>query len=59
MAVFIQPLASVPVTVYVVVLAGVATTEGPVVGVIPVVGLHVYVDAPLAVMVTAVPPGVQ
>jgi hypothetical protein len=36
-----QPLALVPITVYVVVVAGVAVTEAPVVELNPVGGLHV------------------
>jgi hypothetical protein len=48
-AVFVQPLASVPVTVYVVVDAGVNAT--------PFVTppLHVYVTPPVPLSVTAVP----
>jgi hypothetical protein len=48
-----QPAALVPVTVYVVVAAGFAVTLVPVVADKPVAGDHVYVDAPLAVSVTA------
>ena len=49
-----QPVA-VPVTIYVVVFAGLAVTDAPVVGDKPVVGLHVYVVAPLAVNVVLAP----
>jgi hypothetical protein len=49
-AVAVQPSAS-PVTVYVVVEAGVAVTVEPVVELNPVEGLHVYVFAPLALSV--------
>ena len=48
LAVFTQPLPSVPVTVYVVVVVGAAETGEPVVGVRFVVGLQVYVVAPPA-----------
>jgi hypothetical protein len=44
-----QPLLSVPVTVYVVVTAGLAVTKAPVTALNPVAGLQLYVDAPLAV----------
>ena len=37
---FVQPAADVPVTVYVVVLAGLAVTTAPVVADKPVAGLH-------------------
>jgi hypothetical protein len=40
-----------PVTVYVVVVVGVAVTEAPVVALKPVAGVHVYVFAPVAVSV--------
>lgn len=46
---FIQPLASMPVTVYVVVDGGFATIEVPVVALRPAAGDHVYVTAPEAV----------
>jgi hypothetical protein len=39
-AVLVQPIAFVPVTVYVVVADGVAVTEAPLVADSPVVGLH-------------------
>ena len=54
-----QPLALVPVTVYVVELPGVAVTVAPVVALNPVEGVHEYVPpapAPLAVIGTF-PPG--
>jgi hypothetical protein len=47
--VFVQPLASVPVTVYVVVVVGLAETIVPVVGDNPVEGDHMYEDPPVAV----------
>jgi hypothetical protein len=40
-ALFVHPLPSVPVTVYVVVVPGVAVTFAPVVALRPVPGLHV------------------
>jgi len=49
-AVLVQPLALVPVTVYVVVLPGLAITCEPVVALRPVAGLQVYVEAPLAII---------
>ena len=54
-SVFTQPFASVPVTVYVVVLDGVAVTIAVFVTFKPVDGLHEYVDAPLAVNVVLDP----
>ena len=45
----------VPVTVYEVVMAGLAFTIEPVMALNPVAGLHVYDDAPLAVSVTLSP----
>ncbi len=54
-----HPFISVPVTVYVVLTAGFAETTAPVVGVNPVVGDQVYVEAPLAVSVNGDPPGMQ
>ena len=53
--VFEQPLASVPVMVYVWVEVGVAITVAPVVSFKPVPGDHEYVEAPEAVMVVDVP----
>jgi len=50
-AVFVQPLAAVPVITYVVVVSGVTTTDVPVSD----PGIQVYVDAPPAVMVVLVP----
>jgi hypothetical protein len=50
-AVAVQPLASVPVTVYVIVEDGLAETLAPVVLLRPVAGDHEYVLAPLAVNV--------
>jgi hypothetical protein len=47
-SVFTQPLASVPVTVYVVVAVGEAVTLAVFVALKPVDGLHTYVAAPLA-----------
>ena len=47
----VQPLLSVPVTVYVEVEAGDAVTVAPVVALSPVAGVHEYVVAPLAVSV--------
>jgi hypothetical protein len=47
----VQPLASVPVTVYVVVAVGLAVTVTPVVADSPVAGDHTYVVAPVAVIV--------
>ena len=54
-AVFLHPVAVlVPVTVYVVVVTGLAVTRLPVVVLSPVAGLHVYVFAPAAVKFTDV-----
>jgi hypothetical protein len=53
-AVLIHPPV-VPVTVYVVVVPGVAVTEAPVVALKPVPGLHVYVVAPPALIVVELP----
>jgi hypothetical protein len=50
-----QPLASVPVTVYVVVASGVATTVEPVVALKPATGLQTYVVAPVAISVALDP----
>ena len=47
----VQPLASVPVTVYVVVEVGLAVTVVPVVALSPVAGDQMYVTAPDAVSV--------
>ena len=59
----VQPAALVPVTVYVVVEEGEATTVAPVVLLRPVDGVHEYVVAPVAVseellpaQIAAVPP---
>jgi hypothetical protein len=49
--VFVQPEADVPETVYVVVEAGLAVTEAPVVALNPVDGAHEYVLPPEAVNV--------
>jgi hypothetical protein len=54
-SVFTHPLASVPVTVYVVVAVGVATTLAVFVVAKPVTGLHTYVEAPVAVSVVLAP----
>ena len=51
----VQPLLSVPVTVYVIVEVGFAVTEEPVVALSAVAGLHEYVFAPLAVSVVDCP----
>jgi hypothetical protein len=53
--VLVQPAADVPVTVYVVVVAGLAVTDVPVVPLSPVPGSQVYVDAPVGVNVADVP----
>ena len=50
-ALFTQPFASVPVTVYDVDVVGVALTGLPLEELNPVAGLQVYVVAPLAVSV--------
>jgi hypothetical protein len=50
-----QPDPSIPVTVYVVVVAGFAVTVAPVVALRPVAGLQVYVTAPEAVNVVEPP----
>lgn len=55
LAVAEQPLAAVPVTVYVVVTSGYAITTLPVVIDKLVAGLQAYVLAPLAVRVTLLP----
>ena len=44
-----HPTETVPVTVYVVEIVGLAVTEAPVVALNPVEGAHVYVVAPVAV----------
>jgi hypothetical protein len=51
----VHPVASVPVTIYVVVVAGVAITVAPVVAVSPAAGDHEYETTPLAVNVTELP----
>ncbi len=51
----VHPFASVPVTVYVWVVVGVAFTTGPAVTSSPVDGDQEYVEAPDAVMVVVVP----
>ena len=51
----VQPLLSVPVTVYVIVEVGLAVTEEPVVELSAVAGLHEYVLAPLALRVVDCP----
>ena len=51
----VQPFPFVPVTVYVVVVGGLAVTVAPVVEDNPVAGVHVYVVAPFAVNETLVP----
>ena len=58
-AVLEHPFAFVPITVYVVVEAGAAVTEGPVVADNPVAGDQAYVTAPFANRFTGVPPGLQ
>ena len=54
-AVFVQPFAAVPVTVYVVVTVGVAVTGVPVVALKPVAGPHTYVAAPPALSEVELP----
>jgi hypothetical protein len=54
-SVFTHPFESVPVTVYVVVVDGLAVTLAVFVALNPVDGLHTYVDAPLAVKVVLKP----
>ena len=51
----VHPLADVPVTVYVAVAVLLQTTLAPVVELNPAAGLHVYVEAPLAVRVEVAP----
>jgi hypothetical protein len=51
----VQPLASLPVTVYVMLDVGFAVTDEPVVALSAVAGLHEYVFAPLAVSVADCP----
>jgi len=46
----------VPVTVYVVVIPGLAVTDAPTVPLNPAAGAHVYVEAPLAVRFVPLPP---
>ena len=58
-AIAVQPTPSVPVTVYVVVVKGLAVTLAPVVADNPVDGDQVYVCAPKAVNVIPAPPGLQ
>jgi hypothetical protein len=55
-AVPVQPLAAVPVTVYVVFDVGLAITVLPVVVFNPVAGDQLYVEAPLAITVDPAPP---
>ena len=55
LAVDLQPFASVPVTVYWVVLAGVAAVDPAVLFVKPVIGDHTYVSAPDADKVVDLP----
>jgi hypothetical protein len=54
-AVLVHPVASVPVTIYVVVVSGLAVTVAPVVADKPVAGDHEYETTPLAVNVTELP----
>lgn len=54
-AVFTQPVALVPVTVYVVEVVGVAFTLTPVVALNVAEGVHVYALAPLPIKVVLVP----
>lgn len=54
-AVLVHPAALVPVTVYVIVLVGLAVTFAPVVALKPVDGDQVYVEAPEAVKLTDAP----
>ena len=58
-AVLVQPLASVPVTVYNVLADGFADTLLPVAADKPLAGDHAYVNAPPADKAIAVPPGLQ
>jgi len=51
----VHPFMSVPVTVYIVVTAGLAVMVVPVAEDNPVIGLHEYVVAPLAVKVALLP----
>jgi hypothetical protein len=51
----LHELLSVPVTVYVVVVFGLAVTVAPVVALNPIAGLHEYVFAPFAVNVVDCP----
>jgi hypothetical protein len=48
-AVPMQPLAAVPITVYVLVLVGAARMDAPLVALRPVAGVQLYDTAPLAV----------
>ncbi len=54
-----QPNSSIPVTVYVVVVGGMAVTFGPDVDDNPVEGDQLYVVAPMADKETDIPPGLQ
>jgi hypothetical protein len=54
-AVSLHPDPFVPTTVYVMVVAGLAFTDAPVVALNPAAGLHEYVAAPDALIVTEVP----
>ena len=54
-AVAVHPATEVPVIVYVVVTAGLAVTEAPVVALNPVAGVQLYVLAPAAVNVVELP----
>ena len=53
--VFLHPLTSVPVTVYVVVVIGSADITAPAVADKPVLGVQLYVNAPIAVIVVLPP----
>lgn len=55
----VQPLEEVPVTVYSVVEAGLASTEAPVVEERSVAGLQTYVEAPLAINVVVSPEQIE
>ena len=59
MAVLVQPLASVPITVYVTVLPGLAVTLSPVVADKPEAGDQAKEGAPAAVNAIGTPPGLQ
>ena len=55
LSLLMQPLASVPIKIYLVVTVGVATGDAEVVEERPLAGLHTYEFAPLAVKVVDAP----